>query len=33
MIDTKWEESSLLDIPTVCDHPDVFSEELPKLPP
>ena len=33
MIDTKREESSLLDIPTVCDYPDVFSKELPRLPP
>ena len=33
VIDTKRVESSLLDIPTVCDYPDVFPEELPGLPP
>ena len=33
MIDTKKAEPSLLDIPTVCDYPDVFSEELLGLPP
>ena len=33
MIDTKKVEPSLLDIPTVCDYPDVFSEEFPGLPP
>ena len=33
VIDTKRAESSLLDIPTVCDYPDVFPEELPGLPP
>ena len=33
VIDTKRAESSLLDIPTVCDYPDVFLEELPELPP
>ena len=33
MIDTKRAESSLLDIPTVCDYPDVFPKELPGLPP
>ena len=33
VIDTKREESSLLDIPIVCDHPDIFLEELPRLPP
>ena len=33
VIDTKREKSSLLDIPTVCDYPDVFPEELPGLPP
>ena len=26
-------EPSSLDIPTVCDYPNVFSEELPRLPP
>ena len=33
VIDTKREKSSLLDIPTVCDYPDVFPEELLGLPP
>ena len=33
VIDMKKEEPSLSDIPTVCDYPDVFSEELPGLPP
>ena len=33
VIDTKRAESTLLDIPIVCDYPDVFSEELPGLPP
>ena len=33
VIDTKRAESSLLDIPTVCDYPDVFLEELLGLPP
>ena len=33
MIDTKKVEPSLLDSPTVCDYPDVFPEELPRLPP
>ena len=33
VIDTKRAESSLLDIPTVCDYSDVFLEELPGLPP
>ena len=33
MIDIKRVESSLLDIPTVCDYPEVFSEEFPRLPP
>ena len=28
VIDTKRAESSLLDIPTVCDYPDVFPEEF-----
>ena len=32
-IDTKRAESSLLDIPIVCDYPDVFPEELPGRPP
>ena len=33
VIDTKRAESSLLDIPTVCDYPNVFLVELPGLPP
>ena len=33
VIDTKKVEPSLLDIPTVCDYPDVFSKEFPELPP
>ena len=33
VIDTKKAESSLSDIPIVCDYPDVFLEELPRLPP
>ena len=33
VIDTKRVESSLLDIPTVCDYLEVFLEELPGLPP
>ena len=33
VIDIKRAESSLLDIPTVCDYPDVFLEELLGLPP
>ena len=33
VIDTKKEEPSLLDTPIVCDYPDVFSKELPRLPP
>ena len=33
MIDTRQDSSSALDIPTVRDFPDVFSEELPGLPP
>ena len=33
VIDTKKAEPSLSDIPTICDYPDVFSEELPGLPP
>ena len=33
VIDTKKEEPNLSDIPTVCDYPDVFSEELSGLPP
>ena len=33
VIDTKREESILLDIPKVCDYPDVFPKELPGLPP
>ena len=33
MIDTKKAEPILSYIPTVCDYPNVFSEELPGLPP
>ena len=33
VIDTKKAEPSLLDTPTVCDYPNVFLEELPRLPP
>ena len=33
VIDTKKEETSLSDIPTISDYPDMFSEELPRLPP
>ena len=33
MIDTKKMEPSLSDIPTVCDYPDMFPEELPGWPP
>ena len=33
VIDMKKSEPSLLDIPTVSDYPDVFSEEFPGLPP
>ena len=33
MIDTKNDEPSLSNIPTVCDYPDVFLEELSGLPP
>ena len=33
VIDTKRAKSSLLDIPTVCVYPNVFSEELLGLPP
>ena len=33
VIDTKKAEPSLLDTPTICDYQDVFSEELPGLPP
>ena len=29
VIDAKRVESSLLDIPTVCDYPNIFSEEFP----
>ena len=31
VIDKKNTEPSLADIPTVCDYPDVFPEELPRL--
>ena len=33
VIDKKKAKPSLLDTPTVCDYPNVFSEELPGLPP
>ena len=33
VIDTKRAKSSLLDIPTVYDYPDVFPEEFPGFPP
>ena len=33
VIDMKRAEPSLLDIPTLCDYPDVFMEELPGLTP
>ena len=33
VIDTKNEEPSLSNIPTVCDYPNVFIEEFPGLPP
>ena len=33
VIDIKKAEPSLSDIPTVCDYSEVFSEELPELPP
>ena len=33
VIDTKKAEPSLSDIPTICDYPDVFPEEFPRLPP
>ena len=33
LIHTKKAEPSLLDTPTVCDYLDVFSKELPELPP
>ena len=33
VIDTKKVEPSLSDIPTVCNYPEVFPEELPGLPP
>ena len=33
VIDTKKAKPSLLDTPTVCHFPDVFPEELPRLPP
>ena len=33
VIDTKKAKPSLSDIPTVCDYPDVFPEDLPGLPP
>ena len=33
VIDAKKAEPSLSDIPTVCDYPDVFPKEFPRLPP
>ena len=33
MIDTRQNNPSVLDIPTVCEFPNVFPEELPGLPP
>ena len=33
VIDTKKAKPSLLDIPTICDYPEVFLDELPGLPP
>ena len=33
VIDMKKAEASLSDIPTICDYPEVFLEELPGLPP
>ena len=33
VLDTKRENSSLLDIPTVCDYQDLFPEKLLGLPP
>ena len=33
VIDTKRVESSLLDIPTICDYLDAFPEEFLRLPP
>ena len=33
VIDMKKAEPSLLDIPTVCDYPDVFPKKFPRLPP
>ena len=33
VIDMKKVEPSLSDIPIVCDYPDVFPKELPRLPP
>ena len=33
MVDTEKAEPRSSDIPTVCDYPDVFPEELPGLPP
>ncbi|XP_055822858.1 uncharacterized protein LOC129891495 [Solanum dulcamara] len=33
IIDTRVESPSLKDIPTVCDFPEVFLENLPRLPP
>ena len=32
-VDAEKAEPSILDIPTVCDYPDVFLEELLGLPP
>ena len=33
VVDTKKAEPSSLNIPTICDYPDVFPEEFPGLPP
>ena len=33
MVDTEKAKPISLDIPTICGYPDVFSEELPRLPP
>ena len=33
VVDTEKAEPSTSDIPTVCDYPDVFLEELPGLSP
>ena len=33
VVDTEKAKPSSLDIPTVCDYPNMFLEELPRLPP